>query len=129
MVAPLPVGRLCGHGSEGRHWRRQCGGRGPNRAEHRDVVMLFLGVCTGLIVGSFMPTIMLMGGITMGLFGIEFERVSIASSNLPAFGYSDTVQRFSVEASPGRLKLPHSIGIADLASSVNSSRPMPQMPS
>ncbi len=44
------------------------------------VVMLFLGVRTGLIVGSFVPLTMLMGVITMGLFGIEFERVSIASS-------------------------------------------------
>jgi multidrug efflux pump subunit AcrB len=44
------------------------------------VVMLFLGVRTGLIVGSFVPLTMLMGVVTMGLFGIEFERVSIASS-------------------------------------------------
>ncbi|MGI9321393.1 MAG: efflux RND transporter permease subunit [Thiogranum sp.] len=44
------------------------------------VVMLFLGVRTGLIVGSFVPLTMLMGVITMGIFGIEFERVSIASS-------------------------------------------------
>jgi len=44
------------------------------------VVMLFLGVRTGLIVGSFVPLTMLMGVIAMGLFGIEFERVSIASS-------------------------------------------------
>ena len=44
------------------------------------VVMLFLGVRTGLIVGSFVPLTMLMGVIVMGLFGIEFERVSIASS-------------------------------------------------
>ncbi len=44
------------------------------------VVMIFLGVRTGLIVGSFVPLTMLMGMIVMRLVGIEFERVSIASS-------------------------------------------------
>jgi multidrug efflux pump subunit AcrB len=44
------------------------------------VVMLFLGVRTGLIVGSFVPMTMLLGLITMRFFAIELERVSIASS-------------------------------------------------
>ncbi len=44
------------------------------------VVMIFLGMRTGLIVGSFVPLTMLMGMIAMRMFGIEFERVSIASS-------------------------------------------------
>ena len=44
------------------------------------VVVLFLGVRTGLIVGSFVPLTMLMGLIVMSLIGIELERVSIASS-------------------------------------------------
>jgi multidrug efflux pump subunit AcrB len=55
------------------------------------VVMLFLGVRTGLIVGSFVPMTMLLGGsfvpmtmllglIVMGFFGVELERVSIASA-------------------------------------------------
>ena len=44
------------------------------------VVMLFLGWRTGLIVGSFVPMTMLLGLILMRLFGIELERVSIASS-------------------------------------------------
>ncbi len=44
------------------------------------VVMLFLGMRTGLIVGSFVPMTMLLGMITMRFFGIELERVSIASS-------------------------------------------------
>ncbi|MGD8242329.1 MAG: efflux RND transporter permease subunit [Desulfobacterales bacterium] len=44
------------------------------------VVMLFLGVRTGLIVGSFVPMTMLMGLIIMGASGIELERVSIASA-------------------------------------------------
>ena len=44
------------------------------------VVMVFLGVRTGLIVGSFVPLTMLMGLIVMRLIGIELERVSIASS-------------------------------------------------
>jgi multidrug efflux pump subunit AcrB len=44
------------------------------------VVMLFLGWRTGLIVGSFVPLTMLLGLILMRLFGIELERVSIASS-------------------------------------------------
>ena len=44
------------------------------------VVMLFLGLRTGLIVGSFVPMTMLMGMIIMYSFGIELERVSIASA-------------------------------------------------
>ncbi|MGD9220481.1 MAG: efflux RND transporter permease subunit, partial [Desulfobacterales bacterium] len=40
----------------------------------------FLGVRTGLIVGSFVPMTMLLGLISMRFFGIELERVSIASS-------------------------------------------------
>lgn len=44
------------------------------------VVMLFLGVRTGLIVGSFVPMTMLMGLILMRFFGIELERISIASA-------------------------------------------------
>jgi multidrug efflux pump subunit AcrB len=44
------------------------------------VVMLFLGVRTGLIVGSFVPMTMLLGLIVMGFFGVELERVSIASA-------------------------------------------------
>ncbi len=43
------------------------------------VVILFLGMRTGLIVGSFVPLTMLMGLIVMRLFAIELERVSIAS--------------------------------------------------
>ena len=43
------------------------------------VVMLFLGVRTGLIVGSFVPMTMLLGMIAMRFFNIELERVSIAS--------------------------------------------------
>jgi multidrug efflux pump subunit AcrB len=44
------------------------------------VVVLFLGVRTGLIVGSFVPMTMLLGLIVMGFFGVELERVSIASA-------------------------------------------------
>jgi multidrug efflux pump subunit AcrB len=44
------------------------------------VVMLFLGVRTGLIVGSFVPMTMLLGLISIRFFDIELERVSIASS-------------------------------------------------
>jgi multidrug efflux pump subunit AcrB len=44
------------------------------------VVMLFLGIRTGLIVGSFLPMTMLLGMITMRFFDIELDRVSIASS-------------------------------------------------
>ncbi len=43
------------------------------------VVMIFLGVRTGLIVGSFVPITMLLGIIGMSLIGIELERVSIAA--------------------------------------------------
>ncbi len=43
------------------------------------VVMIFLGVRTGLIVGSFVPLVMLMGLVVMGLMGIELQRMSIAS--------------------------------------------------
>ena len=44
------------------------------------VVVIFLGVRTGLIVGSFVPMTMLMGLILMRFFGIELERISIASA-------------------------------------------------
>jgi multidrug efflux pump subunit AcrB len=44
------------------------------------VVMLFLGLRTGLIVGSFVPLSMLLGLIVMRQFGIELERVSIVSA-------------------------------------------------
>jgi len=44
------------------------------------VVMLFLGLRTGLIVGSFVPLSMLLGLIVMRYFGIELERVSILSA-------------------------------------------------
>ncbi|MEE9610931.1 MAG: efflux RND transporter permease subunit, partial [Desulfatiglandales bacterium] len=44
------------------------------------VVMIFLGMRTGLIVGSFVPLTMLLGLIVMGFFGLELERVSIASA-------------------------------------------------
>ncbi len=43
------------------------------------VVMIFLGVRTGLIVGSFVPLVMLTGLVVMGLMGIELQRMSIAS--------------------------------------------------
>ncbi len=44
------------------------------------VVMLFLGLRTGLIVGSFVPLTMLLGLIVMRYFDFELERVSIASA-------------------------------------------------
>ncbi len=43
------------------------------------VVMLFLGVRTGLIVGSFVPITMLMSIIIMRQFDVELQRVSIAA--------------------------------------------------
>ena len=43
------------------------------------VVMIFLGVRTGMIVGSFVPLVMLMGLVIMGQMGIELQRMSIAS--------------------------------------------------
>ncbi len=43
------------------------------------VVMLFLGVRTGMIVGSFVPLVMLFGVVVMGFMGIELQRMSIAS--------------------------------------------------
>ncbi len=44
------------------------------------VVMLFLGLRTGLIVGSFVPITMLFGLLIMAPVGIELERVSIISA-------------------------------------------------
>jgi multidrug efflux pump subunit AcrB len=44
------------------------------------VVVIFLGLRTGLIVGSFVPMTMLMGLLLMRLAGIELERISIASA-------------------------------------------------
>jgi len=43
------------------------------------VVMIFLGVRTGLIVGSFVPLTMLGGIIIMRALDIEFQRMSIAA--------------------------------------------------
>ena len=43
------------------------------------VVMLFLGLRTGLIVGAFVPMTMLLGIVVMGRIGVDLERVSIAS--------------------------------------------------
>ena len=43
------------------------------------VVMLFLGLRTGLIVGSFVPLTMLVGIIMMRLFEVELQRMSIAA--------------------------------------------------
>ncbi len=43
------------------------------------VVMAFLGIRTGLIVGSFVPMAMLMGVVIMSMMDIELQRMSIAS--------------------------------------------------
>ena len=43
------------------------------------VVMLFLGVRTGLIVGSIVPTVMLVTLAIMGVIGISLERMSLAT--------------------------------------------------
>lgn len=43
------------------------------------VVLIFLGVRTGLIVGSFVPLTMLLGIIVMRYFEIELQRMSIAA--------------------------------------------------
>ena len=43
------------------------------------VVMLVLGLRTGLIVGSFIPLVMLFGLLTMYALGIDMERMSLAT--------------------------------------------------
>jgi multidrug efflux pump subunit AcrB len=43
------------------------------------VVMLLLGLRTGLIVGSFIPLVMLFGILMMRTFGIDMERMSLAT--------------------------------------------------
>jgi multidrug efflux pump subunit AcrB len=43
------------------------------------VVMLLLGFRTGLIVGSFIPLVMLFGVLTMYALGIDMERMSLAT--------------------------------------------------
>jgi multidrug efflux pump subunit AcrB len=43
------------------------------------VVMLLLGFRTGLIVGSFIPLVMLFGMLTMFALGIDMERMSLAT--------------------------------------------------
>ena len=43
------------------------------------VVMVFLGLRTGLIVGSFVPLTMLLGIIVMSFAGVELQRMSIAA--------------------------------------------------
>jgi len=44
------------------------------------VVMLFLGLRTGLIVGFFVPLTMLLGIVGMSLLGVELQRMSIAAT-------------------------------------------------
>ena len=44
------------------------------------VVMVFLGIRTGLIVGFFVPLTMLLGIIIMSLAGVELQRMSIAAT-------------------------------------------------
>jgi multidrug efflux pump subunit AcrB len=43
------------------------------------VVMLLLGLRTGLIVGSFIPLVMLFGIVMMSVLGIELQRMSLAT--------------------------------------------------
>ncbi len=43
------------------------------------VVMLLLGFRTGLIVGSFIPLVMLFGVLVMSVLGINIERMSLAT--------------------------------------------------
>jgi multidrug efflux pump subunit AcrB len=43
------------------------------------VVMLLLGFRTGMIVGSFIPVVMLFGLLAMLAFGIDMERMSLAT--------------------------------------------------
>ncbi len=43
------------------------------------VVMLLLGLRTGLIVGSFIPLVMLFGVLTMYALGVDMERMSLAT--------------------------------------------------
>ena len=43
------------------------------------VVMLLLGLRTGLIVGSFIPLVMLFGLLTMYALGVDMERMSLAT--------------------------------------------------
>jgi len=43
------------------------------------VVMLLLGLRTGLIVGSFIPIVMLFGLLAMSAFNIDMERMSLAT--------------------------------------------------
>ena len=43
------------------------------------VVMLFLGLRTGLIVGSFVPLTMLLGIVAMSFLDVELQRMSIAA--------------------------------------------------
>jgi len=44
------------------------------------VVMVFLGLRTGLIVGFFVPLTMLLGVIVMSFFEVELQRMSIAAT-------------------------------------------------
>ena len=43
------------------------------------VVMILLGLRTGLIVGSFIPFVMLFGVLMMSVFNIEMQRISLAT--------------------------------------------------
>jgi multidrug efflux pump subunit AcrB len=43
------------------------------------VVMIMLGFRTGLIVGSFIPLVMLFGVVMMSVFNVEMQRISLAT--------------------------------------------------
>jgi len=44
------------------------------------VVVLFLGLRTGVIVGTFVPLVMLFGVVMISFFDIEMQRMSLAST-------------------------------------------------
>jgi len=76
------------------------------------VVMLFLGLRTGLIVGSFVPLTMLLGIIVMRAFDVELQRMSIAATII-ALGM--LVDNGIVVAEDIRARLEQGVGRSDAA--------------
>lgn len=90
------------------------------------VVILFLGVRTGLIVGFFVPLTMLFGVIAMSILGVELQRMSIAATII-ALGL--LVDNGIVVAEDIRVRLQRGAGRADAAMASGRSLALPLLTS
>ena len=90
------------------------------------VVMAFLGLRTGLIVGSFVPLTILLGIIVMRFAGVELQRMSIAATII-ALGL--LVDNGIVVAEDIRVRLERGIDRAKAAAQAGASLAIPLLTS